>query len=123
MKLIQFVLMFLLAAWILIYFRKLRSLFFDRLIVLLFTLLGMVFVMMPEWTMQIAHWMGVGRGADLVIYFSLVGFIFIFLMLFLKIRDLEVRLTNLARFEAIEHAHRARPRDPGGAQPEKEDKD
>lgn len=123
MKLIQFVLLALFAAWILIYFRKLRSLFFDRLIVLFFTLAGALFVVMPDWTMQIARWMGVGRGADLVIYFSLVGFIFIFLMLFLKIRDLEIRLTNLARFEAIEHARRALPQDPEGPRTGKERED
>lgn len=105
MKGIQLILVPSFILLVVIYFRRFRSLLFDRLLVLLFGLVGSLLVMMPDWTMRLAHWLGVGRGTDLVVYVSIVGFIFVSLVLFSKLRALEDRLTQLARFEALQHPH------------------
>lgn len=104
MSLIQLILIPILAVVVAVYFGRFRSGSIDRILVLLLGVVGTVMVAMPEWANTLAHFVGVGRGADLIIYFSLVGVAFLFLMLYSRLRVLESRLTVLARAEAIEHA-------------------
>ena len=49
---------------------------------------------------------GVGRGADLVLYLGLLALAFVCLLLYSKIRELEVALTDLARSIAIAEARK-----------------
>lgn len=104
MSTIQLILIPMLGIVVAVYFGRFRSGSIDRIVVLLFGVIGTVMVAMPEWANTLAHLVGVGRGADLIIYFSLVGGAFLFLMLYSRVRLLESRLTILARAEAIEHA-------------------
>lgn len=110
MKIIQLILVPAFILLVVMYFRRFRSLLFDRLLVLSFGVVGSLLVMMPDWTVRLARWVGVGRGTDLVLYFSIVGFIFISFILFSKLRALEDRMTELARFEAIEHPRSTPPK-------------
>lgn len=104
MKIIQLILVPALITFTLLYFRSFRSLLFDRLIVISLGFVATLLVIFPEISVKAAQWLGVGRGADLLIYLSLVGILFIYLMLFSKIRQLEERLTHLARSHAIENS-------------------
>ncbi len=65
------------------------------------SLLGVVLVMFPDLTSWAAHLLGVGRGADLVLYcFVLITFVAIF-NLHLKLRASLETTTALARALAI----------------------
>jgi len=62
--LVQPILILVLVAILLIYIRRFRTRLFDRAVIILFLLLGIVMVMFPDLTTVIAHYFGVGRGAD-----------------------------------------------------------
>ena len=47
---------------------------FDKIVLLLVLLTGIVFVIFPETTNRLAHRLGVGRGADLIFYVAIVAF-------------------------------------------------
>ena len=90
-----------------VYVMRSRSLLMTR-VVGAFLFAGVtVAVMFPTLTTTIAHLVGVGRGADLVIYFSFVLFSYLFLVVMGKIRTLERDLTRLNR--ALAHLHAVPP--------------
>lgn len=113
MKIIQFILIPMLVTLVVLYFGRVRSGFLDRVIVFLLGVMGTVMVALPEWTNTVAKLVGVTRGADLIIYLSLIGFAFICLMFYARVRTLELKLTYLARAEAIEHAKIPQKKDEG----------
>jgi hypothetical protein len=104
MKPVQFILAMLLALIGMLYFIRIRSHLLDRILVLLFGLLGLSMVVAPDWTNSVANLVGVGRGADLFIYLAILGFAFVYLLFYAKVRDLEATLTEVARAVALEHA-------------------
>ncbi len=105
MKLVQPILLVLLAVALVVYFARLRSSLLDRAIVLLVVVVGAVFVSFPGASQTIAGWVNVGRGVDLVFYLSIFGLGFYCLVLFSKIRRLEADMTDLARAVAIRDAN------------------
>lgn len=109
MRPVQFILIVLVILVIVLYFSRLRSGLLDRVVVVLFAALGITMAAVPDLTMKMAHAVGVGRGADLFMYLSLVGFGFFGLVLYSKLRDLEASITHLARNVAIQTA--SRPQD------------
>lgn len=62
--------------------------------------LGILFTIKPEVSDQIANLVGVGRGADLIIYLYILGTNFIILILFIKIKALGRQITELTRLTA-----------------------
>lgn len=112
MRPVQLILALLVLGMLALYFNRLRSGIMDRVVVLAFGLLGLIMVAIPDATTRVANWVGVGRGSDLFIYLALVGFAFIFLLLYSKIRDLESTITRLTRTVAINNARD--PEDRGG---------
>jgi len=109
MKLIQLILGSMLAFAVVLYFRRFRTRLMDRLIVLSLGLFGMLLVLVPEWANLLAHLVGVGRGADLILYLGLLGLAFLCLVLYSKLRQVEMKLTLLARAEALAQAHLPEP--------------
>jgi hypothetical protein len=103
---IQVILIFLLVLAAATYFHRLRSRFLDNIIVLALGGAAVVLIVMPTWTTLLAHSLGVGRGVDLIMYLAWIGTIFVFLLLYSKLRVLESHLTELVRIQAIEHAMR-----------------
>jgi hypothetical protein len=83
---------------------RLRSAFFDLLILTLFSGMAIFFILVPDYTNDIAHRLGVGRGADLLFYICILFFLFIILKLFARIRRLEKTLTDLVRQQASDLA-------------------
>ena len=62
---------------------------------------GAVAVIAPNLTAEVAQVVGVGRGADLVIYISLVGIMFVLVHYYAKFVDMQRQATELARELAI----------------------
>lgn len=112
MRPVQFILMLLVIMMLALYFSRLRSGVLDRVVVLMFGLLGIFMVAVPDATTKVANFVGVGRGADLFIYLALLGIGFACLLLYSKLRELEASVTDLTRAVAIERARE--PRDADG---------
>jgi small membrane protein len=104
MKPIQAILVLILLAIAGLYFNRLRKKSFDRLIILVFIFAGIMLVIAPDLTTAIAHILGVGRGADLIMYLGLLTLSFFCLLLYARIRELEASLTDLARWIALDQA-------------------
>lgn len=104
MKPIQLVLMGLIIFVALAYFSRLRSRLFDRVLVSALIVVGLVMVAAPNSTSVAAHWLGVGRGADLLTYFAIIAIAFSLTMLYSGQRKLEAQITELARAIALQNA-------------------
>ncbi len=69
---------------------------------------GLYFTWMPEHATLLAHWTGIGRGVDLVIYLWVCITLMVLLNLHLKLRTQMELITVLARTIALAEA-RAHP--------------
>jgi small membrane protein len=102
---IQFSQILLLAALMLfvIYIFRLRTEFFDRLVYILCALGGMVLVIDPHFSTQVASLLGIGRGADLIFYLFIIASLFYAVATRSRLPRLEQQLTRLVRQDALEH--------------------
>ena len=66
--------------------------------------LGMLAILVPEWTTLAANAVGVGRGADLLIYLLITTLAFVILMVYTRVRLLQGQVTRLARAISIQGA-------------------
>jgi hypothetical protein len=64
-------------------------------------LVGYVFIWIPSLTTKIAMLVGIGRGADLVVYVWIVLNLFLILRLHIKLREQSEAVTQLARQLAL----------------------
>lgn len=62
---------------------------------------GIYFVLFPEQSSDVAHLLGVGRGADLILYCWIVISLFVSINLQLKILNLQGAITTLTRELAL----------------------
>jgi small membrane protein len=69
---------------------------------MIFWLVVGVVVILPQTTDILARFVGVGRGADLITYISLVALFFLVFKMFAKIESVEQEITRLVRKLAIE---------------------
>ncbi|CAN5271878.1 hypothetical protein BH20ACT5_BH20ACT5_16180 [soil metagenome] len=69
-----------------------------------FGLLNVYAVLRPEDVTWVANRLGVGRGADLVLYLLVIAFILGMLNFYLRFKTMDRRLTDLARTVAIREA-------------------
>lgn len=72
-----------------------------RLALLLLAIIGILLVLRPQISQQLAEWLGVGRGTDLVLYLSTVTLLSGGVMLYSRIRKLEEQQTALIRKIAL----------------------
>ena len=86
-------------------------------IVILFLILGTggVFVIFPQIPDELAHLVGIGRGADLITYLVEISVLFVLLHYYTKFVELESHLTQITRELAILSARR--PTEPPPAAP------
>ncbi len=72
-------------------------------IVTVFGLLGAgaIAVVFPETTNEVANFVGVGRGADLVTYTAIVAVMFVLLHYYSKFVELQRQLTEVTREQAV----------------------
>lgn len=82
-------------------------------IVTVFLMLGAggVAVVFPELANDLAHFVGVGRGADLLTYLAIVGVLFVLIHYYTKFVELQQQVTELTRALALLRAELER----GGA--------
>jgi small membrane protein len=83
-------------------------------------LAGIFFVWQPDRANELAHDVGIGRGADLVLYVWVVLTMLVGLNLHLRLRTQTIRTTELARALALLEAERRsdEPREAASDQPE-----
>jgi hypothetical protein len=113
---IQLILTGFLFAFLAVCFGRIRSRLLPRIVLLASALFGLLLILMPDVSSHLAHAAGVGRGVDLVLYCGLSSLGFISILLYSRCRNLESRLTELARAIAILDA-RSGPDVVQGAEP------
>ena len=64
-------------------------------------ILGAVAVVVPETADNVAHFVGVGRGADFVMYVSIISIFFVLVHYYTKFVELQRQVTELTRELAI----------------------
>ena len=79
-----------------------KSLPIVRMGLFLVVLSGYLFIWFPEMTNIFADMVGIGRGADLIIYLWILLSFFLILKLHIKLRQQSEALTKLARHLALE---------------------
>ena|ERR1700733_4962896 len=84
------------------YLRKFQKPALDKLFIGLLLLAGIFFVVYPEVTNQLAHYLGIGRGADLIFYLAILGFSYVTILLYAKIKKLEEQLAKMIRKHSLE---------------------
>jgi hypothetical protein len=80
-----------------------------RAYVVLILMAGALAVIFPLALTRLANEVGVGRGADLLLYMLVVSFMLVTVVLFRRISELERRFTHLARLMAVQAAAAGRP--------------
>jgi hypothetical protein len=75
-----------------------------RLGLLLFAAFAVVTILFPRTWTALAQFVGVGRGADLVLYALVVAFLSSTVTTYVRFRDMETRYTRLARRIALDEA-------------------
>jgi hypothetical protein len=88
------------------FFVRLHNSILDFLLLLAMVTSALVFIFLPDLTNTIAHRLGVGRGADLIFYLSIVIFWFVIIKLYVRIRKLEKIVTDVVRKDALNEAAR-----------------
>lgn len=101
MKLIQIILLLALIIILISYFRWFRSAVFDKILIAVIFLAGIIFVLFPDFTTKISSFLGVGRGADLLFYLAIVSFSYLIMLLYSKIKKLENQIAELVRSQAL----------------------
>ncbi len=64
---------------------------------------GLVMIWRPEATDLLANTVGVGRGADLILYVAVISLFFCIFLLALAHDRLERQMTKLVQHQALEH--------------------
>lgn len=107
MKLIQFILICALLILLRLYLQNFkRSGLRFRILLTVFFLVGIAFVVFPDTTTQLAQFLGVGRGTDLLLYVSIIGAYVAFLWLYAQIRRIQEALNEVVRELAIRNPQR-----------------
>jgi hypothetical protein len=87
------------------YLRRFRRPATDKIFIGLMLIMGIFFVLYPEITNQLAHFLGIGRGADLIFYMAILGFGYLVFVLYSKITKLENQLASIVRKQSLDSAN------------------
>lgn len=91
-----------------------RHLAVRRLLLVGFIIVGVVSILVPDLTTHVANAIGVGRGADLVLYMLLIVVLGFIATTYRRFRAMERQLTLLTRRLALDEAQVEHPdADPG----------
>jgi small membrane protein len=103
MSLSQIVFMAFLVLMI-IYIFRMRNILTDRIILIVLTFSGIIFVAFPRITVKIANIMGVGRGTDLILYLFILLCLFVIIYILGELTKLNTKFTEFIRIDAIRNA-------------------
>jgi len=101
---IQFLLVLILLSAVAVAWKRVRERVISAKEALLWTLLwavAIIVILLPNTTSILANWLGVGRGADLVLYASIVTLFLIVFKIFVSLDALDRKLTELVRRDAL----------------------
>lgn len=73
-------------------FNKVRVKAWKRIAFSLFILFGIISVLHPELVDFFAKKMGIGRGADLLLYTSVITFLFVTINFYIKFKELSLKI-------------------------------
>lgn len=116
MRLIQPILIISIFSLVLLYCFRFRTQLLDRFFVVVMSIIGIIMIAFPETSNKVANLFGVGRGADLVAYLGLTGLTFLWLVAYMRFRELHSQITSLTRWLAIREAKTPERSDELGAQ-------
>lgn len=119
MKPIQPILLSLLDVIVISYLARVKTRIWDRVVVLAIGTAAAILVAQPDWANTLAAAVGVGRGVDVVLYLGFLGFLLLFLMIYVEMRNLRWQLTVVVREMALHNARAASEQMPA-AQPGKQ---
>lgn len=108
---IQVVLTLCIALIAIYMYMRLRSTLFDLILIILFFVIGTFFVLFPDTTNDIAHWVGVSKGANLFLYTAIMFLFFLILKLYARLRRIEQKFTELVRNKSLEEAEEINGKD------------
>lgn len=92
-------------------YMRLRSSLFDIILIGLFFVGGIFFTLFPETTNDIAHFVGVSKGANLLLYSAILFLFFLILKLYSRLRKIEEKFTELVRNKSLEEAEEIKEKD------------
>jgi len=67
-----------------------------------------IVIWIPDASSQIARMLGIGRGADLIIYGSLVIVFYLVFRIYVKLEDIERQITSLTRKIALKNKRQSK---------------
>lgn len=88
----------------LLYVFRVKSVLIERLVYLALVSVGIVFVLYPGLSTRVANLVGIGRGADLILYIFVIFTLFHHVNNASRLRAMERQMTTLARRAAINGA-------------------
>lgn len=92
-------------------YMRLRSGLFDVILIGLFFVGGIFFTLFPETTNAIAHFVGVSKGANLLLYSAILFLFFLILKLYSRLRKIEQKFTEFVRNKSLEEAEEMNEKD------------
>jgi len=84
-----------------IYVVRLRNVLTDRIIFLVSALIGIAFVIKPNLATYLANLIGIGRGADLLLYLMIIFSLFFSVTVLAEIKKVDAKLTDVVRKIAL----------------------
>ena len=97
----QPILIILVAMIVVLYFAKLRSRSSDVVVLMVCFGCATLLIFRPTVATWLANMVGIGRGVDLIIYLAIPGLALMLLLVFSRVRDLNLKLTAVVRELAI----------------------
>ena len=101
MKPIQVIFISLFTFLIIYFGRKLKQHMVLKVALWLILLGAIFFTVFQDSSTVIANYLGIGRGVDLIIYLSLIGLLICCVLLYVRIVQLERRLAEVVRVQAM----------------------
>ena len=69
---------------------------------LIFWIIAVVAVWVPDFLTKIANILGIGRGADLVLYVSVVAVFYLIFKIYVRFEKIERNITKIVRKDSLE---------------------
>ncbi len=100
------------------YIYRLRTPLTDRILYLVFGLVGLVLILHPDLSTSIANQVSIGRGADLIFYLSIIAGLFYAVTMTARLRQMQRQLTLVTRQMALSQPYELEQNPPDTTQDE-----
>lgn len=96
--------------FLVLYIFLLRTAHTDRIVYIAFALVGILLVLAPGLSTDIAHLLGIGRGVDLVIYIFILAGLFYSVTITSELKRMQRQMTALVRQNALDNPRQGEAR-------------